>query len=435
MWFPSIESNYKNEIAQMVDIIAMLDRLKSTADKKLVKEIEKITASFSEKIQKAFENIEPNNEGIKIYNASLENESDTRFDIKYAFTGLVKTCCSSIFLPPFDFTANDVVIDDELEIPYNNMLKESDEFVYSQIGRITIPASMSDMIRKYVIYHKTGRKVTKSNSICSLSTKINAFIDSLEDKENPMIEGIFQKLKCDYKLRVETETETRYASIWRQIYHQYYDYISKIFNTYEKFLRDIRNNFNFCLNYDGDKIPYMDEEFATAIADLFEDQYTHHKKGALIASYPKKSQQNAAIALANKDVLNFCKNHSMYNIPFKIKTPKDKTDPYADGGLYEIWRTFDREFYKFEETFWETDMSDEKHSKALDIVINSGIDSFNNLAKECCDYLRYELERMAELQTLLMQIPDESFIRYLVDCKMIPKQTKKEVKENATDKE
>lgn len=117
------ENNYQPEITCIADTISNIDYLcESNTDKKFINTLQKTADALKEKIYQKFENIEPDESGVK----KLDETSPTSTFVKtckYYHTGLFKTDNCTLFLKPFTFVPN---IDDSVNIPMKMLFTYTD---------------------------------------------------------------------------------------------------------------------------------------------------------------------------------------------------------------------------------------------------------------------------------------------------------------------
>lgn len=222
------ENNYQPEITCIADTISNIDYLcESSTDKKFINTLQKTANALKEKIYQKFENIEPDESGVK----KLDETSPTsRFTetCKYYHTGLFRTKNCTLFLKPFAFVPS---IDDSVNIPmkmlftYTDALRDSNPDSYrfsspkADFAKHThIPENFSHLLYNYIQYVADGGKnKAGTNNLIKLKKDIQKFRNSVASRSTsdlqPIFNNILQLLEDGEKLVDECrEIDCKYST-------------------------------------------------------------------------------------------------------------------------------------------------------------------------------------------------------------------------------
>ena len=256
------ENNYQPEITCIADTISNIDYLcESSTDKKFINTLQKTADALKEKIYQKFENIEPDESGIK----KLDETSPTSTFVKtckYYHTGLFKTDNCTLFLKPFTFVPN---IDDSVNIPmkmlftYTDALRNSNPEnyrFYSAKADFTkhtgLPENFSHLLYNYIQYVADGGKdKAGTNNLIKLKKDIQKFRNSVASRSTsdlqPIFNNILQLLEDGEKLRDEhNEINCKYSTNY-ELYNKDKEFMKRrneIYNSIDKKAHEIVKLFN-----------------------------------------------------------------------------------------------------------------------------------------------------------------------------------------------
>lgn len=199
------ENDYKPEITCIADTISNIDYLcESSTDKKFIHTLQKTADTLKEKIYQKFENIEPDESGVKTLD---ETTTSSRFikTCKYYYTGLFKTDSCTLFLKPFAFAPN---IDDSVNIPmkmlftYTDALRNSnpDSYRFSSAKtdfakHTSVPENFSHLLYNYIQYVADGGKCKAgTNNLIKLKKDIQKFRNSVASRSTSDLQPIFNNI-------------------------------------------------------------------------------------------------------------------------------------------------------------------------------------------------------------------------------------------------
>lgn len=198
------ENSYQPEITCIADTISNIDYLcESSTDKKFITTLQKTTDALKEKIYQKFENIEPDESGVKTLN---ETSPTSQIKIcKYYYTGLFETNNSTLFLKPFAFAPN---IDESVNIPmkmlftYTYALRNSNPDSYrlsstkADFAKHThIPENFSHLLYNYIQYVADGGKYKAgTNNFIKLKKDIQKFRNSVTSRNTSDLQPIFNNI-------------------------------------------------------------------------------------------------------------------------------------------------------------------------------------------------------------------------------------------------
>lgn len=222
------ENNYQPEIACIADTISNIDYLcESSTDKKFINTLQKTADALKEKIYQKFENIEPDESGVKKLNETSPTSTFVK-TCKYYHTGLFKTKNCTLFLKPFAFTPN---IDDSVNIPmkmlftYTDALRNSNPDSYrfsspkADFAKHTgLPENFSHLLYNYIQYVADGGKdKAETNNLIKLKKDIQKFRNSVAFRSTsdlqPIFNNILQLLEDGEKLVDECrEIDCKYST-------------------------------------------------------------------------------------------------------------------------------------------------------------------------------------------------------------------------------
>ena len=256
------ENNYQPEITCIADTISNIDYLcESSTDKKFINTLQKTADALKEKIYQKFENIEPDESGVK----KLDETSPTSTFVKtckYYHTGLFKTDNCTLFLKPFTFVPN---IDDSVNIPmkmlftYTDALRNSNPENYrfysakADFAKHTgLPENFSHLLYNYIQYVVDGGKDNGvTNYLIKLKKDIQKFRNSVASRSTsdlqPIFNNILQLLEDGEKLRDEhNEINCKYSTNY-ELYNKDKEFIKRrneIYNSIDKKAHEIVKLFN-----------------------------------------------------------------------------------------------------------------------------------------------------------------------------------------------
>ena len=256
------ENNYQPEITCIADTISNIDYLcESSTDKKFINTLQKTADALKEKIYQKFENIEPDESGVK----KLDETSPTSTFVKtckYYHTGLFKTDNCTLFLKPFTFVPN---IDDSVNIPmkmlftYTDALRNSNPENYrfysakADFAKHTgLPENFSHLLYNYIQYVADGGKdKAGTNNLIKLKKDIQKFRNSVASRSTsdlqPIFNNILQLLEDGEKLRDEhNEINCKYSTNY-ELYNKDKEFIKRrneIYNSIDKKAHEIVKLFN-----------------------------------------------------------------------------------------------------------------------------------------------------------------------------------------------
>ena len=256
------ENNYQPEITCIADTISNIDYLcESSTDKKFIHTLQKTADALKEKIYQKFENIEPDESGVK----KLDETSPTSTFIKtckYYHTGLFKTDNCTLFLKPFTFVPN---IDDSVNIPmkmlftYTDALRNSNPENYrfysakADFAKHTgLPENFSHLLYNYIQYVADGGKdKAGTNNLIKLKKDIQKFRNSVASRSTsdlqPIFNNILQLLEDGEKLRDEhNEINCKYSTNY-ELYNKDKEFMKRrneIYNSIDKKAHEIVKLFN-----------------------------------------------------------------------------------------------------------------------------------------------------------------------------------------------
>lgn len=256
------ENNYQPEITCIADTISNIDYLcESSTDKKFINTLQKTADALKEKIYQKFENIEPDESGVK----KLDETSPTSTFVKtckYYHTGLFKTDNCTLFLKPFTFVPN---IDDSVNIPmkmlftYTDALRNSNPENYrfysakADFAKHTgLPENFSHLLYNYIQYVADGGKdKAGTNNLIKLKKDIQKFRNSVASRSTsdlqPIFNNILQLLEDGEKLRDEhNEINCKYSTNY-ELYNKDKEFMKRrneIYNSIDKKAHEIVKLFN-----------------------------------------------------------------------------------------------------------------------------------------------------------------------------------------------
>lgn len=199
------ENDYKPEITCIADTISNINYLcESSTDKKFINTLQKTADALKEKIYQKFENIEPDESGVKNLNEKTTSSGFTE-NCKYYHTGLFKTRNCTLFLKPFAFTPN---IDNSVNIPmkmlftYTDALRNSNPENYRFSSAKTdfakhtgLPENFSHLLYNYIQYVADGGKdKAGTNNLIKLKKDIQKFRNSVASRNTSDLQPIFSNI-------------------------------------------------------------------------------------------------------------------------------------------------------------------------------------------------------------------------------------------------
>lgn len=256
------ENNYQPEITCIADTISNIDYLcESSTDKKFINTLQKTADALKEKIYQKFENIEPDESGVK----KLDETSPTSTFVKtckYYHTGLFKTDNCTLFLKPFAFVPN---IDDSVNIPmkmlftYTDALRNSNPENYrfysakADFAKHTgLPENFSHLLYNYIQYVADGGKdKAGTNNLIKLKKDIQKFRNSVASRSTsdlqPIFNNILQLLEDGEKLVDECrEIDCKYSTNY-ELYNKDKEFMKRrheIYNSIDKKADEVVKLFN-----------------------------------------------------------------------------------------------------------------------------------------------------------------------------------------------
>ena len=256
------ENNYQPEITCIADTISNIDYLcESSTDKKFINTLQKTADALKEKIYQKFENIEPDESGVK----KLDETSPTSTFVKtckYYHTGLFKTDNCTLFLKPFTFVPN---IDDSVNIPmkmlftYTDALRNSNPENYrfysakADFAKHTgLPENFSHLLYNYIQYVADGGKdKAGTNNLIKLKKDIQKFRNSVASRSTsdlqPIFNNILQLLEDGEKLVDErNEIDCKYSTNY-ELYNKDKEFMKRrheIYNSIDKKADEVVKLFN-----------------------------------------------------------------------------------------------------------------------------------------------------------------------------------------------
>lgn len=256
------ENNYQPEITCIADTISNIDYLcESSTDKKFINTLQKTADALKEKIYQKFENIEPDESGVK----KLDETSPTSTFVKtckYYHTGLFKTDNCTLFLKPFTFVPN---IDDSVNIPmkmlftYTDALRNSNpenyRFYSAKADFAThtgLPENFSHLLYNYIQYVADGGKdKAGTNNLIKLKKDIQKFRNSVASRSTsdlqPIFNNILQLLEDGEKLVDECrEIDCKYSTNY-ELYNKDKEFMKRrheIYNSIDKKADEVVKLFN-----------------------------------------------------------------------------------------------------------------------------------------------------------------------------------------------
>lgn len=256
------ENNYQPEITCIADTISNIDYLcESSTDKKFINTLQKTADALKEKIYQKFENIEPDESGVK----KLDETSPTSTFVKtckYYHTGLFKTDNCTLFLKPFAFVPN---IDDSVNIPmkmlftYTDALRNSNPENYRFSSAKTdftkhtgLPENFSHLLYNYIQYVADGGKdKAGTNNLIKLKKDIQKFRNSVASRSTsdlqPIFNNILQLLEDGEKLVDECrEIDCKYSTNY-ELYNKDKEFMKRrheIYNSIDKKADEVVKLFN-----------------------------------------------------------------------------------------------------------------------------------------------------------------------------------------------
>ena len=256
------ENNYQPEITCIADTISNIDYLcESSTDKKFINTLQKTADALKEKIYQKFENIEPDESGVK----KLDETSPTSTFVKtckYYHTGLFKTDNCTLFLKPFTFVPN---IDDSVNIPmkmlftYTDALRNSNPENYrfysakADFAKHTgLPENFSHLLYNYIQYVADGGKdKAGTNNLIKLKKDIQKFRNSVASRSTsdlqPIFNNILQLLEDGEKLVDErNEIDCKYSTNY-ELYNKDKEFMKRrheIYNSIDKKAKEVVKLFN-----------------------------------------------------------------------------------------------------------------------------------------------------------------------------------------------
>ena len=217
--------------------------------------------ALKEKIYQKFENIKPDESGVK----KLDETSPTSTFVKtckYYHTGLFKTDNCTLFLKPFAFVPN---IDDSVNIPmkmlftYTDALRNSNPENYrfysakADFAKHTgLPKNFSHLLYNYIQYVADGGKdKAGTNNLIKLKKDIQKFRNSVASRSTsdlqPIFNNILQLLEDGEKLRDEhNEINCKYSTNY-ELYNKDKKFMKRrneIYNSIDKKAHEIVKLFN-----------------------------------------------------------------------------------------------------------------------------------------------------------------------------------------------
>lgn len=256
------ENSYQPEITCITNTISNIDYLcESSTDKKFINTLQKTADALKEKIYQKFENIEPDESGVK----KLDETSPTSTFVKtckYYHTGLFKTDKCTLFLKPFAFTPN---IDDSVNIPmkmlftYTDALRDSNPDSYrfysgkADFAKHTgLPENFSHLLYNYIQYIADGSKdKAGTNNLIKLKKDIQKFRNSVASRSTsdlqPIFNNILQLLEDGEKLVDECrEIDCKYSTNY-ELYNKDKEFMKRrheIYNSIDKKADEVVKLFN-----------------------------------------------------------------------------------------------------------------------------------------------------------------------------------------------
>ena len=256
------ENNYQPEITCIADTISNIDYLcESSTDKKFINTLQKTADALKEKIYQKFENIEPDESGVK----KLDETSPTSTFVKtckYYHTGLFKTDNCTLFLKPFAFVPN---IDDSVNIPmkmlftYTDALRNSNPENYRFYSakadfakHTSLPENFSHLLYNYIQYVADGGKCKAgTNNLIKLKKDIQKFRNSVASRSTsdlqPIFNNILQLLEDGEKLVDErNEIDCKYSTNY-ELYNKDKEFMKRrheIYNSIDKKADEVVKLFN-----------------------------------------------------------------------------------------------------------------------------------------------------------------------------------------------
>ena len=256
------ENNYQPEITCIADTISNIDYLcESSTDKKFINTLQKTADALKEKIYQKFENIEPDESGVK----KLDETSPTSTFVKtckYYHTGLFKTDNCTLFLKPFTFVPN---INDSVNIPmkmlftYTDALRNSNPENYrfysakADFAKHTgLPENFSHLLYNYIQYVADGGKdKAGTNNLIKLKKDIQKFRNSVASRSTsdlqPIFNNILQLLEDGEKLVDErNEIDCKYSTNY-ELYNKDKEFMKRrheIYNSIDKKADEVVKLFN-----------------------------------------------------------------------------------------------------------------------------------------------------------------------------------------------
>lgn len=256
------ENNYQPEITCIADTISNIDYLcESSTDKKFINTLQKTADALKEKIYQKFENIEPDESGIKKLNETTTSSRVTE-TCKYYHTGLFRTKNCTLFLKPFTFVPN---IDDSVNIPmkmlftYTDALRNSNPENYrfysakADFAKHTgLPENFSHLLYNYIQYVADGGKdKAGTNNLIKLKKDIQKFRNSVASRSTsdlqPIFNNILQLLEDSEKLVDErNEIDCKYSTNY-ELYNKDKEFMKRrheIYNSIDKKANEVVKLFN-----------------------------------------------------------------------------------------------------------------------------------------------------------------------------------------------
>lgn len=199
------ENNYQPEITCIADTISNIDYLcESSTDKKFITTLQKTANALKEKIYQKFENIEPDESGVKTLD---ETTTSSRFTetCKYYHTGLFRTRNCTLFLKPFAFTPD---IDDSVNIPMKMLFTYTDALINPNPNNYkfsstkadftkhtSLPENFSHLLYNYIQYVADGGKCKAgTNNFIKLKKDIQKFRNSVASRSTSDLQPIFNNI-------------------------------------------------------------------------------------------------------------------------------------------------------------------------------------------------------------------------------------------------
>lgn len=258
------ENSYQPEITCIANTISNIDYLcESSTDKKFINTLQKTADALKEKIYQKFENIEPDESGVKTLDETTTSSTFVN-TCKYYHTGLFKTRSRTLFLKPFAFTPN---INDSVNIPmkmlftYTDALRDSNPESYRFSSAKTdfakhngLPENFSHLLYNYIQYvADSGKDKAGTNNLIKLKKDIQKFRNSVASRSTsdlqPIFSNILQLLEDGEKLiderhKIDCKYNTNY-----ELYND--EELTKrrteISNTIDKKANEIHKLFNIIL--------------------------------------------------------------------------------------------------------------------------------------------------------------------------------------------